>query len=128
MEDELARTLGADFRAANQGACYLMPHPHGEPHFFVKLWAFTETPAGWSSIIKGVRGPSWDVMRGVVWTDRFHATPAVFSLQVGRRVQIAAGAALLDVVPFPRSLAARASRSSAKADHGLRAQRPPTRR
>ncbi len=48
----------------------------------------------------------------LVWTDRFHATPAVFSLQAGRRVRIAAGAVriaagapLLDVVPFPRSLA-----------------------
>ena len=41
----------------------------------------------------------------VVWTDRLHATPAVFSLQAGRRVRIAAGAPLLDVVSFPRSLA-----------------------
>lgn len=60
----------------------------------------------WSSIIEGVRGPGSDVMRGVVWTDRFHATPAVFSPQAGPHVWIAAGAPLLDdVVPFPRSLA-----------------------
>ena len=44
-------------------------------------------------------------MRGVVWTDRFHATPAVFSLQAGRRIRVAAGAPLLELVPFPRSLA-----------------------
>ena len=45
-------------------------------------------------------------MRGVVWTNRFHATPAVFSLQAGPRVWIAAGAPLLDdVVPFLRILA-----------------------
>ena len=58
-----------------RGACYLMPHPHGEPHFFVKPWAFTETFAGWSSIIEGVRGPSWDVMRGVVWCGPIASTP-----------------------------------------------------
>lgn len=102
--------LGAELVAANKGSVlyltkYFTPHPHGEPHFFVKPWAFTETPAGWSSIVEGVRGPGWDVMRGVVWTDRFHATPAVFSLQPGKRVRIAAGVPLIDVVPFPRSLA-----------------------
>ncbi len=102
--------LGAPFASANKGSVlyltkYFTPHPHGEPHFFVKPWAFTETSAGWSSIVEGVRGPGWDVMRGVVWTDRFHATPAVFSLQPGRRVRIAAGAPLIEVVPFPRSLA-----------------------
>jgi len=130
IEDELARTLGADFRAANQGS--VLPHApsarraallreavglHGDPRRLVEHH-------------RGRPGTQLgrDAWRGVVWTDRFHATPAVFSLQVGRRVQIAAGAPLLDVVPFPRSLAARASRSSAKADHGLRAQRPPTRR
>ena len=110
IERALESTLGAGFRAANQGSVlyltkYFTPHPHGEPHFFVKPWAFTETPAGWSSLVEGVRGPGWDVMRGVVWTDRFHATPAVFSLQAGRRVRIAEGAPLIDVVPFPRSLA-----------------------
>jgi hypothetical protein len=107
IEAELAGALGGGFAAANKGALlyltkYFTPHPNGEPHFFVKPWAFTATPPGWSSIIEGARG---DVMRGVVWTDRFHATPAVFSLQVGRRVRIPAGAPLLDVVPFPRSLA-----------------------
>jgi len=113
IEAELASALGAGFGAANKGSVlyltkYFTPHPHGEPHFFVKPWAFTETPPGWSSIVEGVRGPGWDVMRGVVWTDRFHATPAVFSLQAGRRVRVAAGAPLLDVVPFPRSLAGEA--------------------
>ena len=44
-------------------------------------------------------------MRGEVWTDRFHATPAVFSLQPGRRVRIAAGELLLEVASFPPSLA-----------------------
>jgi len=111
IQRELARTFGSGFSAANEGSVlyltkYFTPHPHGEPHFFVKPWAFTETPAGWSSIVEGAAGPAWDVMRGVVWTDRFHATPAVFSLQLGRRVRVAAGAPLIDVVPFPRSLEA----------------------
>ena len=110
IETELAATLGAGFAAANKGSVlyltrYFTPHPNGEPHFFVKPWAFTATPAGWSSIVEGVRGEGWDVMRGVVWTDRFHATPAVFSLLPGCRVRVPVGAPLLEVAAIPRSLA-----------------------
>lgn len=111
---ELARAAGERFSTESpetKGAVlyltkYFTPHPHGEPHFFVKPWAFTETPAGWSSLVEGVRGEGFDVMRGVVWTDRFHATPAVFSLLPQRRVRVALGAPLMDVVPIPRSLQA----------------------
>lgn len=111
---ELARAVDARFSANSpetKGAVlyltkYFTPHPHGEPHFFVKPWAFTETPPGWSSVVEGVRGEGFDVMRGVVWTDRFHATPAVFSLLPQRRVRVALGAPLVDVVPIPRSLQA----------------------
>lgn len=108
---ELEAALGEGSGVLHKGAVlyltkYFTPHPNGEPHFFVKPWAFTSTPPGWSSVIEGVRGEGWDVMRGVVWTDRFHATPAVFALQPGRRVRIAAGAPLIDVVAVPRSLLA----------------------
>jgi hypothetical protein len=111
IEAELTGALGPEFAALNEGSVlyltkYFTPHPHGEPHFFVKPWAFTATPPGWSSIVEGVRGEGWSVMRGVVWTDRFHATPAVFALQSGRRMRVPAGAPLLDVVPIPRWLAA----------------------
>jgi hypothetical protein len=27
---------------------YFTPHPVGEPHFFVKPWALTRVPRGWS--------------------------------------------------------------------------------
>jgi hypothetical protein len=108
---EIASVLGDGFDVLHKGAVlyltkYFTPHPNGEPHFFVKPWAFTSTPRGWSSVIEGVRGDGWDVMRGVVWTDRFHATPAVFAMQPGRRVRIAEGAPLLDVVAVPRSVLA----------------------
>lgn len=83
---------------------YFTPHPHGEPHFFVKPWAFTETPAGWSSVLDGIRGDHYDVMRGVVWTDRFHATPAVFDVVPMRLVRVAQGAPLLEVFAVPRDL------------------------
>jgi hypothetical protein len=111
VEAELATVLGAGYAAQHRGAAlyltrYFTPHPSGEPHFFVKPWAFTATPRGWSSVIDGVRGDGWDVMRGAVWTDRFHATPAVFALQPGRRVRLAEGAPLFDVVALPRSLLA----------------------
>lgn len=112
VEAALQDTLGEDFLAKNpasKGAVlyltkYFTPHPPGEPHFFVKPWAFTETPLGWSSILEGVRGDGFDVMRGVVWTDRFHATPAVFSLVPQKRIRVRAGEPLLDVVPIPRTL------------------------
>lgn len=109
VEAALESVLGEGFATLHKGAVlyltkYFTPHPNGEPHFFVKPWSFTSTPPGWSSVIEGVRGDGWDVMRGVVWTDRFHATPAVFSLQAGQRVRIPAGAPLSDVVAIPRSL------------------------
>lgn len=110
VEGALAKALGPTFVAENRGACwyltkYFTPHPHGEPHFFVKPWAFTRTPRGWSSILDGVGvDPSrgFHVMRGVVWTDRFHATPAVFHLRPLARMKVAEGEPLLDVIPTPR--------------------------
>lgn len=110
VEAAVRAVLGEGFAPANKGALlyltkYFTPHPHGEPHFFVKPWAFTETPRGWSSVLDGVRGDGWDVMRGVVWTDRFHAIPAVFNLPPGKRVRIAEGAPLLEVFAVPRALA-----------------------
>ena len=43
-------------------------------------------------------------MRGAVWTDRFHATPAVFSLVPRARIRVREGAPLIDVLPIPRSV------------------------
>lgn len=111
VEAATAAALGDAFVTTNRGALlyltkYFTPHPHGEPHFFVKPWAFTETPRGWSSVIDGVRGDGYDVMRGVVWTDRFHATPAVFNLPAGRRVRVPEGAPLIEVIAIPRALLA----------------------
>ena len=84
---------------------YFTPHPPGEPHFFVKPWAFTETPAGWSSLLDGVHGDGYDVLRGVVSTDLFFATPAVFRVhREGSPVRVAEGQPLLRVIPVPRSL------------------------
>ncbi len=108
---ELEAALGEGFDVLHKGAVlyltkYFTPHPNGEPHFFVKPWAFTSTPRGWSTEIEGMRGDGWDVMRGVVWTDRFHATPAVFAMQASRRVRIAEGAPLLDALAVPRSVLA----------------------
>jgi hypothetical protein len=92
---------------------YFTPHPPGEPHFFVKPWAFTETPAGWSSLLDGFHGDGYDVMRGVVSTDSFFATPAVFHVhRVGAPIHVPEGRPLLRVVPVPRRLLA--------AEHRLR--------
>ena len=84
---------------------YFTPHPPGEPHFFVKPWALTATPPGWSSLIEGVHGDGYDVLRGVISTDTFHATPAVFRVhREGARINVPEDAPLLRVIPIPRSL------------------------
>jgi hypothetical protein len=84
---------------------YFTPHPPGEPHFFVKPWALTATPAGWSSLVEGVHGDGYDVLRGVVSTDVFHATPAVFRVhREGAWLRVAEDAPLLRVIPLPRTL------------------------
>jgi len=111
VERELAKACGEEILTGHEGASlyltkYFTPHPHGEPHFFVKPWAFLRTPPGWSSVLEGVRGDGFDIMRGVVWTDRFHATPAVFSVRPAARVRVREGAPLLDAVPVPRKLLA----------------------
>jgi hypothetical protein len=111
LERRWRSTFGEGFVATHRGAIwyltkYFTPHPPGEPHFFVKPWAFVRTPNGWSSLLEGVHGSGYDVMRGVVATDRFHATPAVFQLHGPITVDVHAGAPLLRVYPMPRPLAA----------------------
>jgi hypothetical protein len=61
---------------------YFTPHPHGEPHFFVKPPALLATPPGWSTLVEGRMFSASEVMRGVVSTDRFFAVPQVFHLFV----------------------------------------------
>ncbi|MCX5746385.1 MAG: hypothetical protein NT062_28240, partial [Proteobacteria bacterium] len=96
--------------AAHAGALlyltrYFTPHPPGEPHFFTKPATLVQTSAGSSTVIEGKPGAGYDVMRGVVRTDGFHATPSVFHLwQVGRAIAVAQGAILAELVPTPRTL------------------------
>jgi hypothetical protein len=110
VEQTWSSALGPGFVEAHRGALfyltkYFTPHPPGEPHFFVKPWSFTRTPPGWSSLLEGRHGDGWDVMRGVVATDAFHATPAVFRVQrLGAPIRVAAGEPLLQVLPIPRRL------------------------
>jgi len=101
--------LGPDFAGAHRGALlyltkYFTPHPPGEPHFFVKPWAFVQTGPGWSTMLEGPREPAFDVMRGVVRTDAFHAAPAVFHLHGPKTVELPRGAHLLDAFAVPRAL------------------------
>ncbi len=98
---------------------YFTPHPPGEPHFFVKPPALIGTPAGWSTLLEGYEGSDYDVLRGVVRTDSFHATPAVFHLLTRDEIRIAAGTPLLSLFPFPRELEAAPFRSVAWSERGL---------
>lgn len=79
---------------------YFTPHPHGEPHFFVKPWAFIKTPPGWSALVEGVMGDGYEIMRGVIASDVFHAAPAVFRVHRIGTVHVREGARLLEVIPF----------------------------
>ena len=84
---------------------YFTHHPPGEPHFFVKPWAFVQTPPGWSCLLEGVHGDGFDVLRGVVATDMFYATPAVFQVyRTGEPIRVRFGEPLLHVMPIPRRL------------------------
>jgi len=112
VERTFAEALGPGFLGENPRAMlyftkYFTPHPPGEPHFFVKPWAFMQTPPGWSCLLEGVHGDGYDVLRGVVATDLFHAVPAVFQVfRVGEPIHVGFAAPLLRVVPIPRRLLA----------------------
>jgi hypothetical protein len=100
-----ATAVARDRRALWYLTKYFTPHPPGEPHFFVKPFAFTETPPGWSSIVEGIGGEGYDVLRGVVATDTFFATPAVFAVhRLGAPIHVPAKTPLLRVTAVPRDL------------------------
>jgi len=94
--------------ACHQGALlyltkYFTPHPPGEPHFFTKPPVFVKTAPGVSTVIEGRHGAGYDVLRGVVRTDTFHATPQVFHLwQPNRTITVERGAVLAELFPAPR--------------------------
>jgi hypothetical protein len=110
VERAFAEALGPTFLGKNRHAVwfftkYFTYHPPGEPHFFVKPWAFVQTPPGWSCLLEGVHGDGFDVLRGVIATDVFHTTPAVFQIyRTGEPIRIGLGEPLLHVMPIPRRL------------------------
>jgi hypothetical protein len=64
-----------------------------------------QTPPGWSCLLEGVHGDGFDVLRGVVATDVFHAMPAVFQVhRAGLPIRVGSGEPLLRVMPIPRRL------------------------
>lgn len=82
---------------------YVTPHPRGEPHFFVKPPALVVTPPGWSTLIEGRKSLAFDVLRGVVRTDIFHAIPSVFAIaNLGTTCAVRPGDWLADLFPSPR--------------------------
>lgn len=110
---ELARDIRdawASIPQSHEGALlyltkYVTPHPPGEPHFFVKPPTLVATTPGTSTLIDGIPGAGYDVMRGVVRTDSFHAVPAVFQLwRPGVSIRLTRGAPLCDLFVFPRTL------------------------
>ncbi len=110
VERTFAEAMGPTFLGKNRQAMlyftrYFTRHPPGEPHFFVKPWAFVQTPPGWSCLLEGVHGDGFDVLRGVIATDMFYATPAVFQIyRMGGPIRVGLGEPLLHVMPIPRRL------------------------
>jgi len=109
VERCFAEAMGKGFQEEHRGALwyltkYFTPHPPGEAHFFVKPWAFVCTPPGWSCLVDGEPGDGYDILRGVVATDRFHATPAVFWLHRIGTIEVGEHTPLMRVLPVPRSL------------------------
>jgi hypothetical protein len=110
VRDTWRRWLDASGTISHDGALlyltkYFTPHPPGEPHFFVKPCALIASSAGTSTVIDGRPGAGYDVMRGVVHSDTFHAAPAVFQLwRPGETIAVARGAVLAELFAFPREL------------------------
>ena len=110
VERAFAEALGPTFLGKNRHAVwfftkYFTCHLPGEPHFFVKPWALVQTPPGWSCLLEGVHGDGFDVLRGIVATDIFHTTPAVFHVfRTGEPIRVGLGEPLLQVMPIPRWL------------------------
>lgn len=105
-----SNVFGAEYVDQHKGALwyfskYVTPHQPGEPYFFVKPPALMSTPPGYSSLIEGVPGDGYSVLRGVVATDVFHALPAVIRIDRPlQKIRIPAGTVLATFLPFPRSL------------------------
>lgn len=124
--------FGPGFIDAHRGAIwyltkYWTQHPPGEPHFFVKPWAFFQTPPGWSCLLDGHHGDGFDILRGVVSTDRFHAAPAVFQVHLRNRwIEVPEGTPLLNIVPLPRTLLNSHIRQVGFLDRPIDAQTRPT--
>lgn len=102
--------FGVEFLGQHKGAIwyftkYITPHQAGEPYFFVKPPALLHTPRGYSTVIEGIPGAGYSILRGVVATDVFHALPAVFRIdQPLRQIEIPHGTPLTRFFHFPRSL------------------------
>jgi hypothetical protein len=108
--DAWTQLFGADDLEQRKGAMwyftkYVTPHQPGEPYFFVKPPALMTTPAGYSTLIEGLPGQGYSILRGVVATDVFHALPAVFRIDRPlHRIEIPVGTPLARFIPFPRRL------------------------
>ena len=84
---------------------YFTPHPPGEPWMFVKPWAFVKTSPGHCCLIDGIPGDGYEVLRGIIRTDQFHALPAVIALTPAPRpVEVPKGAPLFRAFAIPRSM------------------------
>ncbi len=112
LRERFLQVYGPDFVARHPGALlylskYFTGHPPGEPHFFVKPWAFTRTPPDCSLLVEGCPGEGYDILRGIIACDQFHATPAVFTVQRSESaIVVPARTPLLRGYPLPRTLLA----------------------
>lgn len=98
------RWLATEGLASQGGAIwylskFITPHPPGEPHFFVKPSALLATPPGIAILVDGIPGDNYDILRGVIRTEWFHAVPAVFAVRGAIRVP--RGGVLTEMLALP---------------------------
>lgn len=113
VEGALRAALGDEAVNAAPGAVMYLTkvvslHPAGEPFCFTKPWSFAVTPPGWSVVLEGVHEDdgAFDVLRGVIRSDEFHATPAVLSIRRPGSFAIRRGQPLLRLWAVPNGMLA----------------------
>jgi hypothetical protein len=81
-----------------------VPELVGEMVQLIVPYAFIQTPPGWSTLCDGVHYPAMDGMRGIIATDMFNHTPAVFQFRQAGDFTVKYNDPLMRLLPVPRHL------------------------
>ena len=82
---------------------YLLGEVWDQPFVQFQPWAFLPTAPGWSTLVDGYHGSTFDGMRGVIATDWFHSLAMVYRMLVPAEAHLAFGVRMLRAVPVSRA-------------------------